>query len=103
MVRIIFACAISALATAVPAAAQQPQSERQASIVVNGAGSVSVAPDYAEITAGVTTKAKTAKEATDANARLMTAVIAALADHTIFGAAGLHNGVSRCGAKANGL
>ena len=32
------------------------------------------------LTAGVTTKAKTAKEATDANSKLMTAVIAALLD-----------------------
>jgi uncharacterized protein len=81
MVRIIFACAISALiAVAAPAVAQQPQAERQTNIVVNGEGRVSAAPDYAEITAGVTTKAKTAKEAADANAKLMTAVIAALAD-----------------------
>jgi uncharacterized protein len=83
MVRTILACAISALvaaAMAAPAAAQQPQPERQANIVVNGEGTISVAPDYAEITAGVTTKAKTAKEATDANAKVMAAVIAALAD-----------------------
>ena len=83
MVRIIFASAISALiaaALASPAQAQQPQSERQANIVVVGEGSISAAPDYAEITAGVTTKAKTAKEATDANAKLMTAVTAALLD-----------------------
>jgi hypothetical protein len=79
----LFACAISVLiagAFAAPAEAQQTTSERQANIVVAGEGSVSVAPDYAEITAGVTTKAKTAKEAADANAKLMTAVIAALVD-----------------------
>jgi uncharacterized protein len=83
MVRIIFACAISALiaaALAVPVEAQQPQSDRQTNIVVSGEGRISAAPDYAEITAGVTTKAKTAKEATDANAKLMAAVIAALRD-----------------------
>jgi len=83
MVRTIFACAISALiaaALAAPAAAQQPQSERQANIVVVGEGSIGVAPDLAEITASVTTKAKTAKEAADANAKLMTAVMAALRD-----------------------
>ena len=83
MVRIIFACALSALvaaALATPVEAQQPQSDRQTSIVVTGEGRISAAPDYAEITAGVTTKAKTAKEATDANAKLMAAVIAALRD-----------------------
>jgi len=83
MVRTIFACAISALVAAAlvaPAEAQQTQSERQANIVVAGEGTVSVAPDLAEITAGVTTKAKTAKEAADANSKLMTAVIAALVD-----------------------
>jgi uncharacterized protein len=83
MVRIVFACALSALTAAslaTPAEAQQPQSDRQTNIVVSGEGRISVAPDYAAITAGVTTKAKTAKEATDANAKLMAAVIAALRD-----------------------
>ena len=83
MVRTVFACVMPILIAAVlaePAAAQQPPSERQANIVVVGEGSLSVAPDYAEITAGVTTKAKTAKEATEANAKLMTAVTAALVD-----------------------
>lgn len=83
MVRTVLACAISALIAATlaaPVAAQQPQSERQANIVVMGEGSISAAPDYAEITAGVITKAKTAKEATEANAKLMAAVTAALLD-----------------------
>ena len=83
MVRSIFALALSAViaaAFAAPAESQQPQAERPANIIVTGEGSISAAPDYAEITAGVTTKAKTAKEATDANAKLMAAVIAALRD-----------------------
>jgi uncharacterized protein len=83
MARIVFACALSALiaaSLATPAEAQQTQSDRQTNIVVSGEGRISAAPDYAEITAGVTTKAKTAKEATDANAKLMAAVIAALRD-----------------------
>jgi len=83
MVRTVFAYAISALiagAFVTPAEAQQSPSERPANIVVAGEGSISVAPDYAEITAGVTTKAKTAKEATDANSKLMAAIIAALVD-----------------------
>jgi hypothetical protein len=77
--RIISAAVLAAL-LAVPARAQapQPQAEPEARIVVSGEGSVSAPPDYAEIRGGVVTKAKTAGEATDANARLMAAVIAAL-------------------------
>lgn len=83
MRRTVFACAMLAFiagALVAPARAQQSPSERPANIVVAGEGSISVAPDYAEITAGVTTKAKTAKEAIDANSKLMTAVMAALLD-----------------------
>ncbi|MEZ5764631.1 MAG: SIMPL domain-containing protein [Xanthobacteraceae bacterium] len=47
-------------------------------ITVSGEASVSVAPDRAEIDGGVTTEAKTAREAGDANAKAMTAVFAAL-------------------------
>ena len=66
----------------VPAKAQSPQAQASPSarIVVIGEGNVGVAPDYAQIRSGVTTRAKTAKEATDANSKLMTAVIAALTD-----------------------
>jgi uncharacterized protein len=67
-----------------PAFAQTPQPsqapEPEARIVVTGEGSVSAAPDYAVISAGVVTRAKTAGEAADANAKLMTTVIAALTD-----------------------
>jgi uncharacterized protein len=62
------------------AQAQQPQSPAAARVVVIGEGSIAAPPDYAEIRSGVTTRAKTAKEAADANARLMTAVAAALTD-----------------------
>jgi uncharacterized protein len=62
------------------ARAQQPAAEPQARIIVVGNGKVSAAPDYAEVNAGVVTKAKTAKEATDANAKTMSAVMAALRD-----------------------
>ncbi len=65
-------------AAAVPARAQQPPAEPPARIIVTGDGSVPVAPDYADIGCGVTTKAKTAKEATDANSKAMAAVAAAL-------------------------
>jgi uncharacterized protein YggE len=78
--RPIFAACVAAVifAAAAPARAQQPPSEPPARIIVTGDGSVHVAPDYAEIGCGVTTKAKTAKEATDANSKAMAAVAAAL-------------------------
>ena len=42
-----------------------------------------MAPDYAQIRSGVTTRAKTVKEATDANSKLMAAVTAALLESGI--------------------
>jgi uncharacterized protein YggE len=79
-----FLCGVVFLASVVvaaplPARAQQSLSLPQARIVVFGEGSVSVAPDYAQIGCGVSTKAKTAKEATDANSKVMAAIAAALA------------------------
>ena len=76
---------IACLAAAVPfaivqAQAQQPQDPLEKRVVVIGEGSVSVPPDYARIRSGVTTRAKTVKEAVDANSKLMTAVTAALLD-----------------------
>jgi uncharacterized protein len=50
----------------------------EARIIVIGEGSVSAAPDYARISGGVTTRAKTAKEASEANAKAMASVMAAL-------------------------
>lgn len=70
----------AALGAVTPAQAQQPQALPQARIVVIGEGSVSVAPDYALIRGGVTTRGKTAKEAADANSKVMTAITAALAN-----------------------
>jgi uncharacterized protein len=60
------------------AGAQAEQDLPQARVIVNGDGQMSLPPDYAHIHGGVTTRAKTAKEAADANARQMTAIIAAL-------------------------
>jgi uncharacterized protein YggE len=48
------------------------------SISVSGEATVSAAPDLAEIEAGVTTEAKTARAASEANAKAMNAVLAAL-------------------------
>jgi uncharacterized protein len=76
------AAALAAFLAAAPALAQAPQPAPQSSsrIVVTGEGSVSAPPDYAQIRSGVTTRAKTAHEATDANSKAMAAVIAALTD-----------------------
>jgi uncharacterized protein len=52
-------------------------------VVVTGEGIVSVTPDYARIESGVTTRAKTAKDAVDANSKLMTAVTSALRESGI--------------------
>jgi uncharacterized protein YggE len=60
------------------AQAQQPPTQPEARVIVVGEGSVHVAPDYAQIRGGITTKGKTVKEATDANSKLMAAVTAAL-------------------------
>jgi uncharacterized protein len=74
--------AVCAITAAVSAKAQQPAMAPPplpaARVIVSGEGSVTVPPDYAEITSGVTTQAKTAKQATDANTTAMAAVNAAL-------------------------
>jgi uncharacterized protein YggE len=58
----------------------EPTSPARARVVVVGEGSVTVAPDYVRIRSGVSTSAKTAKEASDTNAKLMINVMAALMD-----------------------
>ncbi len=72
------AAALSGAVAAAQAQEARPPSLPEARIIVTGEGSVSVAPDYAEVRAGVTTRAKTAREAADANTKLMTAITAAL-------------------------
>lgn len=79
---VIFAAA-AVLAPAVPAQAQQAAPSLDGRVIVIGEGSTSVTPDYAQITVGVTTRAKTVKEANDANAKLMAAVTSALLEFGI--------------------
>jgi uncharacterized protein len=79
-VRAAAALAAAALLAALPAQAQPAQPMPAARVVVLGEGSVSVAPDHARLSGGVTTRAKTVKEATDANSKLMSAVTAAILD-----------------------
>jgi hypothetical protein len=62
------------------AQAQESKSAPEGRVVVIGEGSVSAPPDYAEIRSGVTTTAKTVKEANDVNIKVMTAITAALSD-----------------------
>lgn len=71
----MIAAAICATAAARADDAQRPPERR---VVVVGDGSVTLAPDYARIRSGVTTRARTAKEAADANSKAMAAVMAAL-------------------------
>lgn len=76
--------AIAAAVSAGAAQAQQqtaaPSSGPEGGIVVIGEGSISAAPDYAEVNGGVTTRAKSVKEATDADSKLMAAITSALQD-----------------------
>ena len=61
-----------------PAQAEDLRPVPEARIIVVGEGSISAAPDAARITSGVTTRAKTAKEASEINAKAMASVVATL-------------------------
>src|SRR5688572_16163271 len=52
-------------------------------VTVTGEASIDVPPDLALIRAGVTSQGKTAREASDANAKLMNAVMAAVKESGI--------------------
>jgi uncharacterized protein len=80
---IAFLTAAAFFVSAIQAQAQQAQSPADGGVVVIGEGSVSVTPDYARIESGVTTRAKTVKEATDANSKLMAAITSALLESGI--------------------
>ncbi len=68
LVAIMIACATPALA----------QTVSPATISITGEATISVPPDLAQIDGGVTNEAKTARDASDANNKLMGAVLAAL-------------------------
>ncbi|MEA2986622.1 MAG: uncharacterized protein QOD94_2876 [Alphaproteobacteria bacterium] len=68
--------AVAALAAALPAAAQVEKMPNL--ITVTGQGEVTVTPDLAVLNGGVTTTGKTGREASEANAKLMTAVMQSL-------------------------
>jgi uncharacterized protein len=67
----------AAVAIALPLAARAADT-LPPTISVTGEAKVSVAPDLAEVNGGVTTQAKTAREASDSNNKAMAAVLAAL-------------------------
>ena len=73
--RAILALAVL-LIFAAPAGAQDAAPRPQ--IRVSGEGTVSIEPDLAQLRVGVTTDAKTARDAAEANSRAMTAVTAAV-------------------------
>jgi len=74
--RALAAAALLAVAgTAGPARAQ---STFEPVLVVTGEAQVRAAPDAAQLQAGVTTQGKTAREASEANAKAMAAVVSAL-------------------------
>ena len=72
-----------AAAWPVVAQAQQVQSPPDGRVIVIGEGSVSLTPDYAQIESGVTSRARTVKEASDANSKLMGAITSALLESGI--------------------
>ncbi len=78
MTRVLLRALLS-LAACVPLAAQaQTPTEPPAAISVSGEAHVSVPPDLAQIDAGVTSEARTAREASDANNAAMGKVLLAL-------------------------
>ncbi|MFY9952208.1 SIMPL domain-containing protein [Bradyrhizobium sp.] len=73
----IVAAAVAATLLAAPARAQT-QADFPPAISVTGEATVSVPPDLAQVDAGVTSDAKTAREASDANSAAMGKVLLAL-------------------------
>src|SRR5437660_5402076 len=77
MVRVRLLAIAAALAVAAPSAARAADTPPPTTSVT-GEATVSAPPDLAEVDGGVTTQAKTAREASDANNKAMAAVFAAL-------------------------
>jgi uncharacterized protein len=75
---LVSAAAFACLVPSVEAQTPQAQPAPFVGIVVVGEGRVTVAPDYAQIASGVSTRGKTVKEASDANSKTMAAIIKAL-------------------------
>src|SRR5207247_932270 len=81
---IAFLATTAVFVPTVQAQMQQAQSiPDNGRVIVIGEGSVNVTPDYAQIVSGVTTRAKTVKDATDGNSKQMAAITAALLESGI--------------------
>lgn len=74
---------LSALMAAALALACLPAHALERLVTVSGEATVAVAPDSAVIRIGVTSQGKSAREASDANTKKMTAVLAAIKDSGI--------------------
>jgi uncharacterized protein YggE len=70
-------------ALAIAAALSLPARAAEKLVTVIGQATISVAPDTAMIRIGVSSRGKTAREASDANAKRMTAVLTAIKDSGI--------------------
>jgi uncharacterized protein YggE len=77
MTKLRFA-ALALVASCVLAGPALAQEKIPALVTVTGEGQVNVTPDLAVIRAGITTRAKAAREASEANAKAMTPVMATL-------------------------
>ena len=77
MLRVLFCACVIAAAAMLPLPAQATE-KLDKLVTVTGEGTVSAVPDNAVIRLGVSSQGKTARAASDANAKEMTAVIAAI-------------------------
>lgn len=73
---LVLLCALAAASAQVSNA--QTADKLQSLITVSGEGEVTIVPDLAILRGGVTTTAKTAREASEANAKTMTAVMTSI-------------------------
>ena len=79
----VVAALIGLAGAGIPARAQVPERLPVAHVLVVGEGKVSVVPDLAQIRGGVTTNAKTVKEAVETNSKTMAAIITTLTESGI--------------------
>jgi uncharacterized protein YggE len=80
---LLFRLGLVAVLLTLPLSAQAQSEQKLPSVSVTGEASISKAPDIAILQAGVTSQAKTARDAMSASAKLMTAVLASLKDSGI--------------------
>jgi len=80
---LLFRLGLLAVLLTLPLSAQAQSEQKTPSVSVTGEASISKAPDIAVLQAGVTSQAKTARDAMSASAKLMAAVLAALKESGI--------------------